>query len=80
VGARSITLAKISRTPASVAEDELVFQSGANVLVGDKNTGKSMWLSMIDYLFADDDSAESAFGEDLANKYESVAAQLLVGN
>jgi DNA repair exonuclease SbcCD ATPase subunit len=73
-------LAKINRTPASVAEDELVFQSGANVLVGDKNTGKSMWLSMIDYLFADDDSAESAFGEDLANKYESLAAQLLVGN
>jgi hypothetical protein len=70
---------EIVRSPEGGPEDRLLLEPGVNVLVGVPNTGKSKWLRMIDYLLGDDGKPDDVFGNDLATKYKSVAATLVVG-
>jgi len=69
----------VSRAPAFGDEDTLRFHGGVNVVVGLPNTGKSKWLRMVDYLLGADGRPEDIFGDDLAEKYESVTMNLSVG-
>jgi hypothetical protein len=54
----------------------LVLKKGVNLLVGEKNTGKTVWLRMLDYLMGDDSQPQEAFGNDVAAKYDSISATL----
>lgn len=65
---------EVTRRPETGPEDHLELTDGVNVLVGEPNTGKSRWLQMIDFILGNDDDAPSAFGEALANKYNSISA------
>jgi hypothetical protein len=69
---RAILIREISRVPANGLAEKIVFRQGVNVIVGPPNTGKSKWLRMLDYLFGDDGAPQEVFGEDLAEKYDSV--------
>lgn len=69
---------EVSRLPEQGQEDHLSLEQGVNVLVGVPNTGKSKWLRMIDYLLGDDKKAEEAFDVDVAAKYHTVRATIVV--
>jgi hypothetical protein len=56
-----------------------MLQPGVNVIVGKPNAGKTKWLSMIDYLMGDSGKPESAFSPILKEKYDSIKAQISIG-
>jgi hypothetical protein len=66
------------RFPELGPEDRIKLTPGVNVLVGAHNTGKSRWLRMLDYVLGDDKKPDEAFGEDVASRYESVRAIVMV--
>ena len=66
------------RTPEVGPEDRIDFKEGVNVVVGPPNTGKTKWFQMLDYVLGNDGVAEDVFGEDVAEKYEAIAARLLI--
>ena len=59
--------------------EQLEFEAGTNVLVGPPNSGKSKWLSMLDYLLGDRGSAEDALGDDLVEKYDRAQLTCMIG-
>src|SRR5689334_10650649 len=67
----------LRRLPVENRLDTLQFGPGVNLIVGEKDAGKTKWLSMLDFLLGDIGSPEDAFGTELANKYDSVAADLV---
>lgn len=71
---KNLFVKRLSRFPVFDESDDISFTLGVNVLIGPPNTGKSKWLSMLDYLMGEPGSPEDAFGEDLAAKYERVRA------
>ena len=54
MGANSLIIKKLMRFPKTVDEDEISLIPGVNVLVGEKDTGKSVWLKMLDYMLGSD--------------------------
>jgi hypothetical protein len=75
---RTFSVVELVRTPELGPEDRLSFVTGVNVIVGMPNTGKSKWLQMLNYLLVSEDSPADAFGEDIAAKYTSLKAKLVV--
>lgn len=71
-------IASIHRTPVEGDEEALLLHSGVNILVGPPNSGKTTWLSMLDYAFGDQDSPAKAMGK-VASKYKSVRVEILLG-
>jgi energy-coupling factor transporter ATP-binding protein EcfA2 len=76
MSAKTIIIRKLSRTPATEATDTLDFKPGVNLIVGEKDSGKTKWLSMLNYLMADPDKPEDVFGDELSKKYDSVRAEI----
>ena len=66
------------RFPELGPEDRIILTPGVNVFVGVPNTGKSRWLRMIDYVLGGNKTPEDAFGEDVATRYKSVRAVVMV--
>jgi hypothetical protein len=63
----------------SSSEETLEFTPGVNVIVGPHNSGKTKWLTMLDYLVGDRDLPEQALG-DLATKYVGIKAECQIGD
>ncbi|MBK8616884.1 MAG: hypothetical protein IPN96_07180 [Anaerolineales bacterium] len=76
--AKKIIIKQLVRSPQFDSDDMLEFQPGVNVIVGKPNSGKTKWLSMIDYLLGDDSSPEKAISSTLKDKYDSVKALLSI--
>lgn len=76
--APTLWVREMVRFPELGPEDRIVLTPGVNVLVGVPNTGKSRWLRMLDYVLGEDKKPEEAFGEDVASRYESVRAVVMV--
>jgi len=80
---------KVRRYLADQEEpEELELGTGLNLLIGEPNTGKSVWLDMIDFALGDGGTVENAFGhldaldreeEELVAKYESIELDVLLG-
>lgn len=70
---RFLMIKSIQRVAFDGSDETLEFSPGVNLIVGKPNTGKTKWLSMIDYLMGDKDQPEKTFG-DLAEKYDSIRA------
>jgi energy-coupling factor transporter ATP-binding protein EcfA2 len=78
---KTLIIKQLSRLPKTGDFDELNFQSGVNVLVGNPNTGKTQWLKMLNFLMGDRDSnPANAFDEALVNKYDSVKGIFIIGD
>lgn len=80
MGANSLVIKKMIRFPQTVDEDEISLIPGVNVLVGEKDTGKSMWLKMLDFVLGKNKAAEKSFGSKLAGKYDSAGILVNIDN
>lgn len=69
---KSLIIRRLVRSGSGIADDQLSFNNGVNVLVGRPNTGKTKWLQMLDYAFGSDSPPKEAFGEDLAEKFSRI--------
>ena len=78
MGANSLVIKKLVRFPKTVNEDEISLIPGVNVLVGEKDAGKSMWLKMLDFVLGKNKPAEKSFGSKLAEKYDSVGVVICI--
>jgi len=76
---QTLTLRRLTRSPKRSQNDELLFQKGVNVIVGDKDSGKTTWLRMLDYVLGDDDKPDLAFGEGVAATYHTIEAEFVLG-
>jgi hypothetical protein len=76
----SLILKRLTRYPKAASGDELLFGLGVNVMAGDKDSGKTTWLRMLDYLFGSDDKPAEAFGAAVATAYESIEALIELGD
>lgn len=72
---------RLERQLSTGSTEELIFESGVNLLVGRPNTGKTKWLKTLDYLLGDpgENPYEGAEEEGLAEKYDAAGAELVVG-
>jgi hypothetical protein len=73
---KTFIITYLRRLRADGSSETLEFKPGVNLIVGEKDAGKTKWLSMLDYLLGDNGSAEDAFGTELAENYDNVAAGL----
>lgn len=46
---KTLIIKQLSRSPKTGDFDELNFEPGVNVLVGQPNTGKTQWLRMFNF-------------------------------
>lgn len=76
---KTLIIKNLSRFPKTGSFDELTFEQGVNVLVGNHNTGKTQWLLMLNYLMGDSDgNPANAFHNDLVQKYDSISGIFLI--
>src|ERR1700758_4377152 len=73
-----LIIKKITRTTNDGVKEFLEFTSGVNVLEGNPNAGKTVWMNMIDFLLGDTSPVEEAIGNEdsqaqkLFDKYVSI--------
>ena len=77
--ARAVRVDRLERVTVDGRTEVLRFEPGLNILVGRPNTGKTVWLTMLDYALGDRDAVEKALSAELANKYSIVRALLQLG-
>lgn len=80
MASRTFVIDEIERISSKGERERLSFENGLNLLVGRPNTGKTMWLRMLDYVLGDRDAAERTLSEELAEKYDSVRVRAHVGD
>ncbi len=78
MGINHFQIISLERFPFVDEHDSIEFKAGVNVIVGELNTGKTKWLQMIDYLLGDSGKPELAFDEELAEKYDSIVANVKI--
>jgi hypothetical protein len=76
--ANTVVINKLWRTPSYDPEDTLELKPGVNVIYGLPQSGKTMWLDMLDFLFGKPKSPESSLGTKLYGKYDSVEATVTI--
>lgn len=76
---KTLRIREVHRFPSEHGSDSLSFTDGVNVIIGQPNTGKSMWLAIIDFLLGDTDSAKDTLGL-LSRKYTSARMNFLIGD
>lgn len=76
---KTLRIKKLSRFPKTGDFDELNFEPGFNILVGQPNTGKTQWLRMLSFLMGDrETNPVKIFNEALVDKYESIEGVFLI--
>jgi len=73
-----LILRTLERTTAVGKGERLDFAPGLNVIVGPPNSGKTKWLGLLDYVLGDRGQPADAFGDDVAEKYVSARAEMLI--
>ena len=71
---------QLERVTADGRTERLRFEPGLNIIVGRPNTGKTVWLTMLDYALGDRDPVEKALSAELAEKYSIIRAVLRLGD
>lgn len=74
---KNFTIKQLRRFPKTGDFDELNFQLGVNVLVGEPSTGKTQWLQMLNFLMG---APEIKFDETISSKYDSVEGIFVIGD
>jgi outer membrane murein-binding lipoprotein Lpp len=75
----TLLVKSVCRVTASGDTDTLDLKPGVNVIVGDKDTGKSRWLDTISYLLGDTDPPEKGLGPEVAAKFDRATLQMDIG-
>ena len=76
----AVRVERLERDTADGRTEELRFEPGLNILVGRPNTGKTVWLTMLDYALGGRDGVEKRLSIELANKYSVVRVALQLGD
>lgn len=76
---KTLSVTSVCREAASGDTDALDLKAGVNVIVGDKDTGKSRWLDTISFLLGDIDPPEKGLGPEIAARFDSATLQMSVG-
>lgn len=71
---------QITRRTGDGREESLFFSPGLNLIAGRPNTGKTVWLNMIDFMMGDSGSPQDAFGVEIADKYDSISCVIQIGD
>lgn len=79
MSAKILCLRRLSRFTAAGISESLDFEPGLNLIEGPKDSGKTKWLLMLNYLFGDPDPPEQAFG-DVATRYIKVRGEFQLGD
>jgi hypothetical protein len=79
VTAQTLNITAVTREFQSGEEETLDFYAGVNVILGENNAGKTMWMTTIDFLFGDDAAPAEAL-EELAAHYRSAALEIGTGS
>lgn len=78
--ASPIRVEQLERITAEGKTERLRFEPGLNILVGRPNTGKTIWLRMLDYALGDRNPVEQSLSAELADKYSVIRVVLRLGN
>ncbi|MDE2703975.1 MAG: hypothetical protein OXI35_02835 [Gemmatimonadota bacterium] len=76
----AVQVEQIERVTEEGETEQLRFEPGLNTLVGRPNTGKTIWLTMLDYALGDRSSVEKSLSVELAEKYSIIRVVLRLGN
>ncbi|HMJ70911.1 MAG TPA: hypothetical protein VK508_18550 [Cyclobacteriaceae bacterium] len=78
----NIFINELSRVTIDGEIETLTFQRGVNLILGNSNSGKTVWLKMLDYLLGDRGTIEEALGQEtgLVAKYRAVIANVTIGD
>lgn len=71
---KTLIIRSLQRFPSEKPTDRLDFHAGVNLIFGERDAGKTVWLRMMDFLMADTGTPEEAFGDEIAEKYDSIQA------
>lgn len=77
--ARTIRVGLVERLVQNESLDQLDLKPGVNVVVGNKDTGKTGWLRTISFLLGDTDAPENALGAGVATKFDAARLRLHIG-
>ncbi len=77
---KNLIINYVERQTNEGVKETLTFKPGVNTIAGPPNSGKTKWLSMLDYIFGETGRPEDAFGEDLAEKYSIISAGIEIEN
>ncbi|WP_046246703.1 ATP-binding protein [Hymenobacter terrenus] len=84
---QTLFIRQISRFDTEGNEETLEFEEGVNIIVGPTNSGKTVWMAMIDYVLGDDSTADKAFfgkqdahGINLSKIYSEIRAIIEIGD
>lgn len=78
--AKTLNIRNATRFPNNDKYDNLVFNKGVNVIVGNLNSGKTKWLQMLDFVLGDNGKVEDAFGKELSEKYDKIVLNIAIGD
>lgn len=77
---KNLLIKQLSRIDTRGEIETLEFEEGVNVITGLNNSGKTVWLKMLDFLLGDSSSVENALDNEdisgiiLSEKYKSIYA------
>lgn len=77
-----LSVCSIFRELSNGHDEDIRFKSGVNLIVGEPNTGKTMWLQTLDYVLggAGENPFESHDEHGLNEKYETAGVELHIGD
>src|ERR1700722_9889204 len=78
MSAKTLFVRSVCRENASGYKDTLDLEQGVNVIVGDKDTGKTGWLNTISYLLGDTDPPEKGLQSEIATKFDTATLQMTI--
>src|SRR6478672_11557784 len=58
--------------------ETLFFKAGVNLIVGDRNTGKTKWLETLDYLMGDEVGLQERGEDEIFRKYSGAGMRFSV--
>jgi outer membrane murein-binding lipoprotein Lpp len=76
---KTLLLKSVCRVTATGDTDTLDLKPGVNVIVGDRDTGKSGWLETISYLLGETDPPDKGLKPEIALKFSTATIQMDIG-
>lgn len=80
MSSKTLILKRLTRYPKAKYGDELLFEKGVNLIIGEKDSGKTKWLTMLNYLLGDIGSPEEALGTEIATAYHTIETEIQIGD
>lgn len=69
---KRLTILEVERHSAHSKTENLSFKPGVNLIVGRPNTGKTKWLTLMDFALGSKKAAEDALSNRIAEKYDVI--------